>query len=227
MKQEYREMFPSWVNDKYTEYTLCLSNDIDSLLSCIYLKQIKGYKISHFYDFTGTYKRLDSKKVIGVDISLHRGKCWDNHVTMLHKDDYCNPDSANLNNILGISRENYFNKYCGSTLLEILSYYDVDISNYSEEAKMILLAIDSTFKGYYSIYENDNKANRFYLCDVLEFEELYNVLETHNQKDFIEIIKKYNLNSTISINQNGILETDINLAELSKVFSCAPSMGAS
>lgn len=209
--------FPLWVDDDDTNYSLCLSNDIDSLLSCIYLKQIKGYNISHFYDFSNIYRAINSKNVIGVDIALHKGKTWDNHVTMLNDTDYCNNESANINNILGINRENYFTKYCGSTLLEILSYYDVDISDYSEEAKMILLAIDSTFKGYYSAYSNDIKANKFYLCEVLEFKELYNILENHKVTDFLKIISKYGLSKNIYI-ENGILETEIDLAGLSKVF---------
>lgn len=217
MKHELVFDFPLWVDDKEIDYSLCLSNDIDSLLSCIYLKQIKGYNISHFYDFRNIYRAINNKNVIGVDIALHKGKTWDNHVTMLNDTDYCNKDSANINNILGINRDNYFTKYCGSTLLEILSYYDVDISDYSEEAKMILLAIDSTFKGYYSAYSNDIKANKFYLCEVLEFKELYNILENHNSKDFYDIINKYGLNKNIYI-ENEILETEIDLAALSKVF---------
>lgn len=218
MKQEYRDKFPKWVNDDNTDYTLCLSNDIDSLLSCIYLKRIKGYEISHFYDFSTIYKRIDSKKVIGVDIALHRGRCWDNHVTMLNDNDYYNTDSANLNNICGINRENYFDKYCGSTLLEIISYYNVDISNYSEEAKMILLAIDSTYIGYYSQYLQANNANKHYLCDVLQFKDLYELLQNKTRQDFNNIIYKYNLKENIYINENGILETELDLAGLSKVF---------
>jgi len=217
MKHELVFDFPLWVDDKEIDYSLCLSNDIDSLLSCIYLKRIKGYNISHFYDFSNAYEAYNSNNVIGVDIALHKGKTWDNHVTMLNKTDYYNKDSANINNILGINRENYFTKYCGSTLLEILSYYDIDISNYSDEAKMILLAIDSTYKGYYSAYSNDNKANKYYLCEVLKFKDLYNILENHKITDFLKIINKYGLSKNIYI-ENGILETEIDLAALSKVF---------
>lgn len=217
MNQQYKKIFPQWVNEDIN-YTLCLSNDIDSLLSCIYLKYIKDYRISHFYNFEGIYKKFSNKSVIGVDIALHRGKCWDNHVTMFNAKDYYNKESANLNNIAGISRENYFSKYCGSTLLEIISYYNIDISNYSEEAKMILLAIDSTYLGYYSKYDNDLRANKHYLCDVLELKELYDVLKSHVKQDFNNIIAKYNLKDNIIINENGILETEIDLARLSKVF---------
>ena len=209
MKQDLKFEFPLWVDDKEIDYSLCLSNDIDSLLSCIYLKQIKGYNISHFFDFSNMYRAYNSKNVIGVDIALHRGKTWDNHVTMLNSTNYYNKDSANMNNILGINRENYFTKYCGSTLLQILSYYDV--------AKMILLAIDSTFKGFYSAYSNDNKANEFYLCEALEFEDLYNLLENHKITDFFKIINKYGLSKKIYM-ENEILNSEIDLAGLSKVF---------
>lgn len=48
MKQEIKQKFPKWV-DNNKKYYMCLTDDLDSLMSCILLEQIKGYEISHFY----------------------------------------------------------------------------------------------------------------------------------------------------------------------------------
>ncbi|ADL07760.1 hypothetical protein [Thermosediminibacter oceani] len=211
MKAEYREKFPEWVNeDKY--YDLCLSNDLDSLFSCKLLEKIKGYKIKWFYNFHCLYKAEDAiNEAIAVDIDLIRGKCWGNHVTPFY-----NPEAANLNIIDSISHENYFDKYAGSTLLEIWSYYDIPLPQ-SEEAKMILLAIDSFYLGFYSNYLNDILANAHYM-QVLELRELQKILYKYKSKDFEEIKRKYNLYGKIWIDENKKLASDIRLAELSEIF---------
>lgn len=208
---------PWWVEDnKY--HDLCLTDDIDSLLSCIYLNQIKGYDINYFYTFNKIYKtdQANTKNVIGVDADFTNAKCWGNHVTMINPHDTYNNNCANLNVIDKISRKNYFQKYCGSTVSQIMSYYDIPLPE-SELARMILLAIDSTFAGYYSRYENDNKANKYYLIEVLQFEELYDLLTRHTKADFIDLIGEYSLNQKIIV-QNGSLETSINLKGLEDVF---------
>ena len=219
MNKDIREKFPIWC-DLGEVYTLCLSNDLDSLLSCIFLKQIKGYEISHFYKFD-TIGKIQGHKhtagsLIGVDISLTKGKTWDNHVAMLSKDDKFNINSANLNIVNRISRDNYTSKYCGSTVLQILSYYDYDISNLSEEGKMILLAIDGTYIPFFPWKIDFSGTIRNYLKQ-MEYEELIEVAERHTQAEFEGLIDKYNLNAIITI-KKGYLHTDIDLAELSKVF---------
>lgn len=208
------------MEDKHTKYDLCLTDDIDSLLSCIYLNQMKGYDINYFYSFNKIYKtnQANTKDVIGVDADFTKDKikCWGNHVTMINSTDTYNTNCANLNVIDKISRQNYFQKYCGSTVLQIMSYYNIPLPE-SELAKMILLAIDSTFAGYYSRYENDNKANKYYLCEVLQFEELYDILTRHTRADFIDLIREYSLDEKI-IAYNGSLRTSIDLAGLEDVF---------
>lgn len=217
MRKDYKEKFPKWVEDtKY--YDLCLTDDIDSLLSCIYLNQVKGYDINYFYTFDKMYMtdEANPKDVIAVDADFTNAKCWGNHVTMINHNDTYNSNCANLNVIDRISRENYFQKYCGSTVLQIMSYYDISLPD-SELARMILLAIDSTFAGYYSPYENDNKANKYYLCEVLQFEELYDILTRHTRADFIGLIREYSLDEKI-IAYNGSLRTSIDLQRLEDVF---------
>ncbi|ADL08043.1 hypothetical protein [Thermosediminibacter oceani] len=211
MRAEYKAKFPEWTkSDKY--FDLCLSNDIDSLFSCKLLEKVKGYKINYFYDFNCLYKTENAiNEAIAVDIDLIRGKCWGNHVTPFY-----NPEAANLNIIDSISHENYFDKYAGSTLLEIWSYYDIPLPQ-SEEAKMILLAIDSFYLGYYSQYFNDIISHAHYL-NVLEMKEFEEILSRYKPKDFEEVKKKYNLNGKIWIDKDKKLASDIRLAELSELF---------
>jgi len=219
MKSNIKEMFPNWINDtKY--YDLIMSNDLDSFFSCQLLETIKGWQVNYFnYDFKAlgiTEYASSNSEIIGVDLSLCMGKTFDNHVVMMNNDDNYNYESCNFNIIDKISRENYFSKYCGSTLLMIWSLYNIPLPA-TEEAKMILLCIDSTFKGFYSPYPLPREANKKYLVDYMEFPELYKVLENHKQIDFVKLISKYNLAGKISP-KKGILHTDIDLESLRKVF---------
>ena len=218
MDANVKNKFPDWLKDNKTKYCLCLSDDIDSLISCIILNKVKDYKIQYFYDFKGIYRNEflnKKKKRIGIDMDLGncsdgKGKrCWSNHVTLIK-----NNNAANLNTICDIGTNNYYKKYAGSTELQILSYYGVNISDLSEEAKMILLAIDSTYLMYYF-----NQSNcKYWLCDILGMQELFNLIEIHSKEEFIELQKEYNLKEKIIIDDSGYLNTDIDLEGLSKLF---------
>lgn len=198
-----------------TQYDLILSDDLDSLASCMVLKYIKDWDIQYFYRFDGMGKaKSATNEAVGVDIALCKGKTFDNHVTKLHKDDAMNPESINLNCMADICRDNYFTKYCGSTLLTIWSLFDLPIPE-SDEGKMILLCIDSTYLGFYSGYPNDRNANKHYLCDVLGLDELYDFQKDHKQMEYKAINKKYNLDAKIK-SSKGILSTDIDLDAVSK-----------
>jgi len=218
MKQEIKSLFPNWVNDNEKgKYTLALTDDIDSLLSSVLLQQIKGYEINYFYDFENLYvkDKENKKRAVGIDFAIQNGKTWDNHTTMINKNDTYNIESANLNNILKINKENYFQKYAMSTVLQIISYYNIDLPT-TEEGKMILLSIDSSYLGH---YDNRFKNTHNKYLEMLELDELIDVLNRHTKSEFEQIQKKYNLKSKIWINQNGILETNLNLAELQGFFN--------
>ena len=82
---------------------------------------------------------------------------------------------------------------------------------------MLLLAIDSTFKGFYSSRFRDR--NRFFLCDVLGFEELYGVEKRHTSDEFYQIISKYGLSRKIKYNsgtQN--IETSLDLETVEPAY---------
>lgn len=211
MNKEIKNKFPSWI-DNNKKYSMCLTDDLDSLFSCLLLQKIKKYEITHFYSFNTLYKLIEAdgqNQLCGVDMDLIQGRCWGNHVV-----GHNNPQSANLNTILNINSNNYYTKYAGSVLLQIISYYNLDISMLSEEAKMVLLAIDSTFLMY-----NFNKSNaKRYIVDILELEELWEILERHKNIDFEKLNAKYNLKSKITMSKDGYLQTNIKLSELDSLF---------
>ena len=222
MKKELKDKFPAWVNDTKTDYATCLSNDFDSLLSCKLLKKIKGYNIGYFYSFSNLYKTKNAlPDIIGVDISFTEGRCWDNHVTMANQNDYVNLMSANPNSILSISRSNYNKKYAGSTALLIYSYYAIPLPD-TLEGKRILLAIDSTFKGYYNCGGRYSYITKNWLRQ-LQLDDLIEVLEKSQAKDFYEVINKYKLDGHIKV-YNGKLKTNINLPELEGFFNVELSL---
>lgn len=195
-----------------------MSDDIDSLLSCIILNQLFGYEIKYFYDFHNVYvaPKQIRKEIIGVDIAIEFNdmKVWDNHVVKIQETDKVNPNSANLNAINQISRRDYTSKYAGSTLLQIISYYDVPLPM-NREALMILLTIDVAYKGHY--HDFFKYTHNEYLRK-LELEPLLDVLnEEKSSNVFIEIMKKYRLNEKIRIKDNQ-LSTNINLEALSQVL---------
>ena len=216
-----KEKFPRWCRDG-EKRTLAKSNDFDSLMGC-HILGLKGHEISHFYDFTTLYRSIEhpeaTRDIIGVDIDLSKSgnKCWGNHTVLMGNDDIVNTDCANFNVIDRVTRLNYYSKYAGSTTLTIMSYHDFDISQLSEEAKMILLAIDGAYIPFYPWKKDFSGTMRKYL-KIMEYEELIEVAERHSKKEFEELIAKYNLNGKINMNSEGYLETSIDLKGLSEVF---------
>ena len=217
MIKEYKERMPEWCFDDVKRFDLVLSDDIDSLSSCVALNIIKEYEITHFYNFNSLYRQEGSEKhkLIGVDMDLIHRRSFGNHPVGVN-----NNKGANLNIIEGINTNNYTKKYAGSCILTILSLYDVDISQLTEEAKMVLLSIDASFKMY-----GFNKDNcRKWIKDILGFDELYELLENHSQQEFYDLIDKYKLYKKIHIDEKGTLETEIDLQGLSELFNVSFSM---
>ena len=222
MQKEIKELFPEWTKKEEMEniQSLCLTDDIDSLFSSIVLKKIfPQLTIDAFYGFDCLFKTdTKIKSIIGVDMELLNGKCWGNHVTLLSAEDKKNKKCANLNTVINISRDNYYEKYCGSVLLQIISYYNLDITKLTEEAKMILLCVDSTFLGYW--FNNGYYCKKY--LKILELDNLLEVLQKHSKADFELLNRKYNLKSKIYINNDGKLNTDIRLDKLKKLFPNLP-----
>lgn len=225
MKQQLKDKFPQWVNEtERGKFNLYMSNDLDSLLSCLYLKQIKGYEVTRFYDFYNIYEtQHNNKEFIGVDMALEQGKVWDNHITRLNRMDIANPESANINSVSDINRKNYRTKYAGSTVLQILSYYNIPLPQ-SREGKLILLAIDSSYMGYYN---SDFKDVCLNWLEQLELYELIDILKSGTSiNEFKRVKKQYNLGSVIRVNENGKLETEINVAAMQGLFEFPLNLSA-
>ena len=200
-------MLPKWFEEQ-KENDLVLSDDLDSLVSCAILHKVKGWKVRYFYDFRNLYKsdkiKLNKDRRVWVDVACLNGeKTFDNHISTVSLDDTVNKNTINPNNLCMITNENYTDKYCGSTALLLWSLYDLPLPE-TEEGKMLLLTIDSTFKGYYA--ERFRDRNKFFLCDVFGFEELYKVQQRHTQDEFIDIRIKFETERKITHN-DGKLHT--------------------
>ena len=156
MIESLKGKFPSWVKD-IEKNPLILSDDIDSLMSYIFLRDHFNCKVRYYYDVNGEnwthklYKQkgydygFDTKKAIAVDLALEGYRCWDNHVIKVRDTDNTNKLSANLNVIDNIYLDNYTNKWCVSTYITILSYYNIDISKWNREQLAILCSIDGVY----------------------------------------------------------------------------------
>lgn len=208
---------PSWLFDE-EKYNLCLTDDIDSLFSCMVLQQLKRWEVKGFYDFKNICVADGvGSNMIGVDLDLTQGHCFGNHVTKISSKDTINSNAVNINNFEGICKSNYKQKYGGSTLLTILSIYSVDLSYLNEKQLMTLLCVDSAFLGFY--YNNNiiNKTHKYYIGDVLGYPELLEIEKQHSEKDFAKLKNEYCLNEKIKV-IDGKLQTSINLEGLTELF---------
>ncbi|PAQ14982.1 hypothetical protein CD798_08015 [Bacillaceae bacterium SAOS 7] len=217
MRKEIKEIFPKWCsNMEQGKYTTALTDDLDSLVGCAIEKKVRGNEINYFYDFNKIYimDHEDKRKAIGVDLAIHEGKSWCNHVVRIGHDDYINPETANMNAIYNIHRDNYFKKYAMSTTLTMWSYYNLPLPT-TKEGKLLLLAIDSSFLGHYD--ERFKEVHNEWLRR-LGFSELIDLLDEFNKKDFFQIIEIYETKSKISVNKEGFLTTKLPIDEISKLL---------
>ena len=227
MNKIYLQKVPKWYKEINKNDSLILTADMDGICCAALIQKLFGCKISTFFDskFRNLYKITDviekSKPTIGIELSLTgTQRAFSNHCIRLTEHFKTNPNDINLNNLFNIyaNDNQYHKKYSGSSLLMLLSLYNIDLSNLSEEAKLLILCIDSSYKSFYSEYPNDNKACKFFLCDVLELTELYKTLERHTKEDFENVKEKYKLYSNIYIDENGQLKTEANLFFISLVL---------
>lgn len=205
MKEKYLSKVPDWYksNDKFD---LVLSDDIDSLCSIAVVQSVhKNWDVEYFYDFDNIYasndvyfKEVKSATRVWVDVAIVKEEmAFDNHISRKDMEDYTNSLCINPNILANVTNYGYTNKYAGSTALLVWSLYNIPLPK-TEEGKMLLLAIDSTFKGFYS--SRFKERNRFFLCDVLGLEELYEVEKRHTLNEFYQIISKYGLSNKIRYN---------------------------
>ncbi|SFA52366.1 hypothetical protein SAMN05216169_103222 [Anoxybacillus pushchinoensis] len=216
MKKELREKFPNFINETHKKYDLILGDDVDSAISCSLLKVITNkWNINYFYNFKNFYRHEKTEnKTIGVDMAFLKSRCFDNHISKRTKNDEHNPLCANLNIVHNISCENYTSKYSMSTLMLIMSIYDISLPK-TTDGKEILLAIDTGFKGFYSDYFRPIHTN---WLEELGYTELIDILKQRDMKYFYDLIKKYGLYEKISIDENGCLQSDIKFDAIQPFF---------
>lgn len=175
--------------DKY--YTV-LTDDIDSYLSCLFLKKKFGLEVGGFYDFESLYVNSEltkGKEPIYVDCDVVKGLAFGNHVTGIK-----NKDCYNLNNT--ITEENYTDKFAGSTFMTLLSLYDVDLSKVPVDYLIFFLTVDVWFKQYYCFRDKWD-----YWTKVMGFEDLTEVITTYGMtlNDYYMLIHDYSINNSIHI----------------------------
>lgn len=224
MRDEYLSKVPDWYkrNDKLD---LVLSDDIDSLASVAVVQSVHpNWEVEYFYDFNNIYTSNEvyfkDKKAptrVWVDVAIVKEEmAFDNHISRKDGEDYTNPLCINPNLLANVSNYGYTNKYAGSTALLVWSLYNLPLPA-TEEGKMLLLAIDSTFKGFYD--SRFRGRNKFFLCDVLGFEELYEVEQRHEIKEFYQIISQYGLSQKIKYNkETNRIETALDLETIGELL---------
>ena len=222
-----KEDLPRWVYEVDADYQTVLSDDIDGLISTNLLKKNCNWTTEYFYDFdalyvTDEYLEREDKQATRVwaDIAWvlegRDEKGFDNHVCRVNDDDHININMVNPNhNILGsISNANYYDKYAASTALMIWSIYDNPLPS-SYDGKMLLLCIDGGFKGFYA---DDVRFQHSFLFSMVKFgfDSLYDFTTFHQRSSFYQFIEQNNLSKKTRINQDGYLETDLDLNFLSE-----------
>lgn len=233
MKEKYLSKVPEWYmsNEKFD---LVLSDDLDSLTTVAVVQSVHpNWNVEYFYDFDNIYvspdvyfKENKSHTRVWCDVAFCRNEmAFDNHISRKDIDDHVNPRCINPNLLADVSNYGYTNKYAGSTALLVWSLYNIPLPT-TEEGKMILLCIDSTFKGFYS--SKFKERNRFFLCDVLDLPELYEVEKRHDIKEFNQLMNKYGLSQKIRYNsETKQIETKLDVAKISEMLGIELSLPTS
>lgn len=216
MEKQYKELLPEWFEEQ-KENHLVLSDDLDSLVSCAILYKVNRGKVRYFYDFEHLYIsnkiEEDKEQRIWVDVAVVNGeRAFDNHVSMFSIMDSQRKTVINPNEMFYITKNNYEEKYAGSTALMLWSLYDLPLP-VSEKGKMLLLCIDSAYKGYYS--EKFCDTNLFYLVEVLGMEELHQVLQRHTIDEFEEVAIEFGMKAKITY-ESGAVKSRLDIERIGK-----------
>lgn len=211
---------PKWYLDGKPK-DLVLSDDIDSLVSCAILHKIHpNWRIKYFYNFDGLYKvdTTYSNKRVWVDVAVQNDEmAFDNHVSLATHKTHKNENMINPNYMLDdiTNHSNYTEKYAGSTAMMLWSLYDMPIPK-TDEGKAILWNIDVGYKGM--LKKEFFMTNYFYFYCILELFDMCNWLMEHRLYDFNKNRVKYGLQSKITIDDDGMLHTDLDLENIGELL---------
>lgn len=228
MSYIYEEELPQWYKEEKCKH-MVLTDDIDSLLSCAILKLVHPeWKIEYFFDFSTLYHStllelfdgIKLKDRVWVDCAVQNDEmAFDNHISLANKNTYRNPNMINPNFWLEsyvAANYNYTDKYCGSTALMLWSLFNLPIPE-TEEGQMILMAIDSSYKGLISKNRHFMEQNYFYMDCIFDQDELVHMCFRHTNAEFETIKNKYKLHEKIQI-IDGKLSLDMDLELLSSLL---------
>ncbi|MGI2326424.1 hypothetical protein [Planococcus sp. YIM B11945] len=202
MQKKIREEYANWTNDlNKDKYNLMITNDMDSLLSAMFLKHHFGLEVNSFFSFHSISKinPMDQREPIGVDAALATGKTFDNHLTRLNANSYFNTESANINLVSNVHRDCYTDKFAMSTLIQLYALYNIPLPE-TVQGKMILLCCDVGFKGYY-----DERFRDTFLSYLEKFEmmELVEVLEMYTKDQLYWFMLRAEMDISIRLQQSG------------------------
>jgi hypothetical protein len=199
MKEELLNKLPTWYKDidKLNNF-MVLSDDFDSYYSCKILNQLFGLQIGGYFSLNdGLYlnpERTKGKEPIYVDLSITKGKCFDNHMTFIK-----NPECINPN----IITTDYYHKYNGSTLAFLIALYDRDLSKYSQSQLNAMIVIDGWDAGYYK-YNGKFRNTMIQWMKLFELDKyLLPILQEHEDRQyFFDFIDHHHLNEKIIMQGN-------------------------
>lgn len=241
MQSKFKEYIQDWAKEmvklrEEKQYHLLMTSDIDSHFSHALIRFLCEYKVAYFYDFYGLYiadwvdeSKIKLSDIIGVDVALdwkdENGegmKTICNHLTAFQKSDY-NKNSVNINNYLGITRNNYHEKYAMSTVNLVCALFGLWASHKKQNREMIKLeqsktfwTIDASKKCYFSDQFNPI-ANKY--IEILELEPTMRALQEDNASELLDgFTREHKMYGHIWVNANGKLETDIKIDKLQKYF---------
>ncbi|WP_244835234.1 hypothetical protein [Clostridium sp. BJN0001] len=238
MLKEVKEKFPNWCEDTDTKLQLMMSDDIDALMcymfqkiqfnrECEYFidmsskKAYENYSRTIRHDGTQTlYKTKDAtkrgKNLLTLDVSINRNnKSWDNHVVQLSENETnYNKLSANMNVAMNVNKSNYTSKFCISTFITMLSYYNYNISKFDRDKLALICAIDSTYYPFNTSFEYTATKN----LKLLGFGSVVDFIKKN--RDYIQQIDKKYLKDKHIYVKNGYLDTNLNLNVISDLFNC-------
>jgi hypothetical protein len=165
------------------------------------LRNIFGLQIGGYFSLQdGLYlnpERSKGKEPIYVDLSITKGKCFDNHYTFIE-----NPESINPNKLKSMATD-YYHKYNGSTLSFLIALYGRDLSKYSQKQLTAMIVIDGWDAGYYK-YNGKFRDVMINWTKLFELDEyLLPILQEHKDRQyFFDFIDHYHLNEKIIMQNN-------------------------
>ena len=221
MKEELKCKLPKWYKDiNADDNFMVLSDDFDSYYSCKILNQLFGLQIGGYFSLNnGLYlnpERTKGKEPIYVDLSITKGKCFDNHYTFIE-----NPESINPNKLKSMATD-YYHKYNGSTLSFLIALYGRDLSKYKDKQLMAMIVIDGWDAGWYKY----NGKFRDILINWMKLFEadkyLLPILQEHEDRQyFFDFIDRYHLSEKIIMQGNHLycnVKTHIPTCEFELVY---------